>query len=122
MPIIPDHKVPPQTPPAAAIVHVPNKVAPHPSSNGFTNLQSLDSEDDSVINEMVDNDKMNHIKYTSSYTTVLHDNFPGFACQGGFILRKFKNQFCACSSQLGKKCESGSLLNTNIHIELWVLD
>ena len=43
-----------------------------------------------------------------------HDDFTGFAFWGDLILRKFQNQFCNFSAQPGKKCESGSLFNTNI--------
>ena len=67
MPTPPDYPVPPLAPPAPDIVHLPNQIAPLPSSNGFSDLYSLDSEDDSVFDEMVGNDKINCIKSISTY-------------------------------------------------------
>ena len=55
-----------------------------------------------------------------SYTTVLNDNFHGFACWGDLILSKFQNQFYDCSAWPGKKFESGLLFNTNMPASLRV--
>ena len=54
------------------------------------------------------------------HTTVLGDNFPGFACWGNLILSEFQNNFYACSAQPGKKRESGSLFNTKMPESLLV--
>ena len=52
--------------------------------------------------------------HTYIYTNAFRNNFPGFACWGDLILSEFQNQFCACSAQPGKKCESGSLFDTKM--------
>ena len=56
------------------------------------------------------------------YTTGLRNNLPEFACWGDLILRKFQNQFCACSAQPGQKCESGLMFNTKMPAVLRVRD
>ena len=67
VPTLPDHLVPPQAPPALNVSHLPNQVDPPTSSNGFSDLYLLDSEDDSVIDKMSVNDKINPIISISSY-------------------------------------------------------
>ena len=62
-----DHPVPPPAPPAPGITHLPNKVSPPPSSNGFSDLYSLEYKDDFVFDEIMGNDKINPIKSVSSY-------------------------------------------------------
>ena len=37
-------------------------------------------------------------------------------------MSKFQNQFCACSTQPGKKIEPGSLFNDNMPAPLWIGD
>ena len=59
--------VPPPAPPAPDILHLPNQVAPSPSSKRFADLYLLYSEYDSVFDEMVGNDKFNPIKSISGY-------------------------------------------------------
>ena len=44
----------PQAPIANTVLLVPNRVAPIPTSNGYNDLYSLDSDDDPVFEEMVD--------------------------------------------------------------------
>ena len=67
VPNLTDHPVPPPAPPAPGITHLPNKVSPPPSSNGFSDLYSLEYKDDFVFDEIMGNDKINPIKSISSY-------------------------------------------------------
>ena len=50
----------------------------------------------------------------------------GYIDTGRWIPRQrrheFQNQFCACSAHPGGKCESGSLFNTKMPVELRVRD
>ena len=52
--------------PAPDIAHLPDQLAPPPSSNGYADLYLSNSEDNSFFIEMVVNDKINPIKSISS--------------------------------------------------------
>ena len=39
--------------------------------------------------------------YLSYIQGAFHNNFPGFTLRGDFMFSKFRNRFCACSSQPG---------------------
>ena len=53
-------------------------------------------------------------------TTAFRNNFSGSACWGDFIFSELQNQFFACSSQPGQKCESGFLFNIMMYLLLQV--
>ena len=66
MPTLKYHPVPPMAPPAPDVAYIPNQVAPPPSLKVFADIYLPYSEDNSVFNEMVGNDKMNPIKSIST--------------------------------------------------------
>ena len=47
----------PPDPPEKNLLLMPNQAAPMPTSNGYADIYSYDSEDDPVFEEMVINDK-----------------------------------------------------------------
>ena len=51
-----------------------------------------------------------------------YNNFPGFACWGGFILSELKIQFYTLSVQPGQTCESVFLFGTKMPEELQFVD
>ena len=67
MKTIMDYPVPTTAPPAPDILNILNQADPPPSLNGLTDLYYPYSEDESILNEMVRNDKINPIKSISSY-------------------------------------------------------
>ena len=56
---------------AKTVLLMPNFVAPIPTSNGYNNLYSLDSDDDPVIEEIVDSKTLNPINTSYVVTQLL---------------------------------------------------